>query len=335
MRNQWIIVILIIFFILAIPAAIETANYLWGEKSIVAHSNDLLHNYRFHFTLIANNTQEEYWKQVYSAADATAKSEQVALEYFGNRFSNANIKELERYLEVSLLSSVDGILIAAPNEPSFQTLITEASSKRIPVIVLSNEIEGCDKASFIGINTHDLGLKTGQALSQAMSGVGEVAALVSSDLSEKSYQLYLNGLKEAIRPFPNLHLKLVINSKGESINAEEQTQLLLKSHPEIRAIVCTDPNDTLGVAKVVIDLNRVTSVSIIGRGLTSEISSYIRRGVIWGILADDPNQLGVQAVSSLASIKEGKPVREFNYMPLLLITSSNVAMISERFKIEP
>lgn len=333
MKNNWILAILIIIFILAIPTEIKIADLLWGEKVPAPHSKYLLHNYRYHFTIIANNTQEEYWKQVRKAAEAMSRSEKIALEYYGTRFANANIKELEKYLEVSILSSVDGILASVPNEPSFRALLNEAHLKNIPVIILANDIERCNKRGFIGINIYDLGFKTGRTLIQAMGGVGQVAALVNADFAEASYQQYLKGLKDAIGPFPRLNLKLVIGSKGESINAEEQTQSLLKNHPEIQAIVCTDPNDTLGVAKVVIDLNRVTQVTIIGRGLTSEISSYLKRGVIWGVLADDPSQLGAEAVASLFRIKQAQPVKKANYLPLFLITSQNIAQYAERFKI--
>jgi ribose transport system substrate-binding protein len=321
MKNTWVLTAVVIIFIVIIAFAFKTTDFLWGEMSSTAHSQDF-RSYRYHFVMIARATEEEYWQQIHASADNVAKWEKVALEYYGPRF--LNVKELERFLEMAVLSSVDGILVSVPNEPNFQLLINEAETKKIPVVALSGDIEGGKRSSFVGVNTYDLGFKTGQALSQAVSGEVQVAVLINSNFSARGYNRYLEGLKSAIQPHPNLKLKLVINSKGESISAEEQTQSILTNHPEIQAIVCSDSSDTLGVAKVVVDLNRVTQVTIIGNGLTSEIANYIKRGVIWGVLAEDPHELGAQGISALIRIKQRKSIQELYYMPLFLINTRNV-----------
>lgn len=330
MNNNRAIVVFIIVFAIAAVSITQLTNTLWNERSLAPGITGL-NDFRYHFVMIARTTEEKYWKQVHAGASNLAELENAAIEYYGTRF--LNLKELERFFEMAILSSVDGILISVPNEPTFQSLIHEATIKKIPLVIMATDIESGKKNSFVGINPYDLGFQTGQALAQAVNGKCQVAVLVSSNFSKASYSRYLQGIRTAIQSAPQIHIQLILNSKGESISAEEQTQSLLKDYPEIGAIVCSDASDTLGVAKVVVDLNRVTQVAIIGAGLTAEIIPYIKRGVIRGVLADDPRELGVQAMLALVRLKQGKSLQETYYMQLTLVNAQNVDRISRQFNL--
>lgn len=327
MKYHWISILIICFLIIALTLVYNTTNFLWKETSLTHHSEDP-RNHRFHFIMITRATDEGYWDQAHNGALKIANAEKVALEYLGPRF--LDLKELERFLEMAILSSVDGILISVPNDPNFKALINEAAEKKIPVVALSNESDETKRVAFVGVNTYDLGFRTGQALKQAVSGNVKVAVLVNSTFSTSNYHRYLQGIQDVIQGDPGLQLKLILTSKGSSISAEEQTQSILTQHPEIQMIICSNASDTLGVAKVVVDLNRVTHVSIIGSGLTSEIANYIKRGVIWGVLADDPMELGSQGMSTLIRVREGIAIRENYDMPLFLINNQNLAKYSNK-----
>ncbi|MCL6588366.1 MAG: substrate-binding domain-containing protein [Firmicutes bacterium] len=319
--KYWVLGAVILFVMFAVLFAYNTSRFLWKAGGLVYRAPDLRIE-RYHFVMITRAADEDYWKQAHQGARQIARAEQAALEYYGPSF--LDLKELERLLEMAVLSSVDGILLSAPNDPAFKTLINEAADKGIPVVVLYNEIDGTHKNSFVGVNTYDLGFKTGKALRQAVNGNAQVAVLVNSNFSATGYRRYLAGIKQSIAAYPGLQLKLVLTSKGSSISAEEQTQTILTRFPGIQAIICSDPSDTLGVAKVVVDLNRVTQVTILGSGLTPEIANYIKRGVIWGVLADDPGELGAQGMSALIRMRKDKSGPQNYDLPLFLIHRENL-----------
>jgi ribose transport system substrate-binding protein len=279
--------------------------------------------------MITRDTEENFWEKVLFGAETIGKSEGVALEYFGSR--SADAKEFERYLEIAVLSRVDGILCSIPSGTSFQHLINEAYEKKIPFVALGKDTLSSNNLSFVGINSYNLGFKSGVALANTVKKETKVAVFINSSLADQSYDRYLYGFKRAIQDAQTIKVELIINSKGESISAEEQTQLLLKNYPEIEAIVCTDANDTLGVAKVVVDLNRVSKTTIIGSGLTSEIANYIELGVIEGVLAMDPFELGVQGMSALLRLKQNKSQKEKYYIPLFFVNKDNVKQFTNNY----
>jgi ribose transport system substrate-binding protein len=320
-KFNWVSLPIILFVLIMIILVYTTTNFLWKETSLTYHSDDP-RSYHFHFVMIAQATDEEYWKQAHRSALWVANYNKVALEYLGPRF--LDLKELERFLEMAILSSVDGILVSVPNDPTIKNLINEAIEKKIPVVALSNDVNDIKNVSMVGVNTYDLGFKTGHALTQAVSGNAKVAVLVNSNFSATNHNRYLQGINHAFRGHPGLQLKLILTSKGGSISAEEQTQSILTNYPEIQAIICSNASDTLGVSKVVVDLNRVTHVTIIGSGFTTEIANYIRRGVIWGVLTDDPVELGAKGMSTLIRLKEGKAQQENYDIPLFLINNKTL-----------
>ena len=317
--------LVLIFFVLSI-----FSFFLWyGKffaKDLLAIKQPVQYNFKYHFVMIAQKSTET--QKIYQIACETAKRENSVIEYLQ---PNAyEIKELERFLEMSILADVDGILLSVPNQTAFQFLINEAIQKKIPVVTMANDIDGCQRSSFVGANTYELGYKTSKLLSLNFKKSLKIAVLVNGNFSTLSYRNYLNGLRKGLQNRPNLDLKLIINSKGESISAEDQAQFILKNHPEIEAIICSDPNDTLGVAKVVVDLNRVTKVTIIGSGLTTEIANYLTKGVISAVLAIDPSELGVQAVNTILRYKQNQAINEIYYMPLFIVDAKNVKQMIQR-----
>jgi ribose transport system substrate-binding protein len=323
--NLIIIGISIVLLSAAVTVVFKTVDYY----GVDAQSGANIPDYRYHFIFIARSTESNYWKQVYSGMAELIRREQIGLEFHGVNLTDP--EELQRILEMSVLSNSDGILVSLPNGPEYRRLIAEAISKGIPMVTFNDTIGNFERLSFVGISSRDLGYKTGLALRDAVSKPVKVALLINYDDSENSYRQYLQGIHKALAGHPEIQIKLVISSKGDSISAEDQTQTIIKRHPDIQAIVCSDPSDTLGVAKLVVDLNQVSRITIVGRGLTAEIANYIKRGVIRSVLADDPNELGVQGLSVLIRLKKDRAQSENYSQPLFLIRADNVDYFFGKF----
>ncbi|MGE5604339.1 MAG: substrate-binding domain-containing protein, partial [Bacteroidota bacterium] len=192
------VLIILIFLILTglIIFIIKIPSLLWNETITTSHPHNL-RNYGYHFAMIVHNTEETYWQQVYSGASDLAQRENVALEYYSSRF--LNLKELERFLEMAVLSSVDGLLISIPDKPEFRNLINEADAKGIPVVTFSGSLPGNDRLSEIGISMYVLGYKSGEALHKAVRARVKAAVLINSNFSVVSYNDYLKGFRAAIQ----------------------------------------------------------------------------------------------------------------------------------------
>ncbi|MGE5605296.1 MAG: hypothetical protein ACM3YE_06345, partial [Bacteroidota bacterium] len=73
-----------------------------------------------------------------------------------------------------------------------------------------------------------------------------------------------------------------------------------------------------------------SQITIIGSGLTKEIMNYIKLGVIKGVWANDPYELGFQGVSTLLQLKKGQSQARYT-LPLFLAEAGNVEEIYQNF----
>lgn len=98
-----------------------------------------------------------------------------------------------------------------------------------------------------------------------------------------------------------------ITSKRTDLNpldAELLMYYLLRNEPKINTVVFTDSNDTLAATQVVIDMNLVGSVQMIGFGTDDPILDYIEKRILLGTIAENPRQIGYNAVKALKELRE-------------------------------
>ncbi len=87
-------------------------------------------------------------------------------------------------------------------------------------------------------------------------------------------------------------------------------QSILTDYPEVNAIFCMTPEDTLAAAQAIVDRNLVGDIVVIGTDLsdTPIVRRYIERNIIYGYIERNPFDAGFKSVSVLAGVLRG----EFN-----------------------
>lgn len=289
---------------IALAAVLVSRPFLrWVPKSHPVSAPEFL----YHFAVITPESDSFYWKSFERGAYTYARQNHIALEFRSPRFTN--IKEQEHFLEFVVLSKVDGIVTSVPQEERFLPLIKQASDWGIPVVTLDSIANPPSKyVDYVGYDPFEFGVRAGEALRKARNGRARIAALIGPSRQSNACHKILQGLSSYLNRHPSMRLEMVLDSENGMISAEEQTYNILMNHPEIDTILCTNAEDTEGVTQVVVDLNRVNTVTILGSGLTPEIARYIRRHVIYGTLATDPSSVGLRAIATLHGLKEGVPM---------------------------
>jgi ribose transport system substrate-binding protein len=314
----WLSIFCITFFV-----ALFTHLGIREELRTVSSDESLVKDYIYHFALIVPETDSHYWQSFQEGALSFARQNKIALEI--HRPSFTNIKEQERLLEFVVLSKVDGVITSVPSNEHFPELINQATNWGIPVVTLDSFIDKLPRSIFyVGIDAFRLGDMAGTAINTARNGRGKVAVIIDPLRSEFFYTQFLKGLKSSLKGHPAIDIQMILRSENGSISAEEHTYNIMMKHPEIDTIFCINAKDTIGVTRVVIDLNRVNSTTIIGSGLNPDISRYIDRGVIYGTICTNPFYLGVRSVAVLQAAKEGWFNHNLNETEVSFVTQTNL-----------
>lgn len=147
--------------------------------------------------------------------------------------SDWNIPAQIKAIEEVIPSRPAGLLING-TDPGIATAINKAVEAGIPTVVYDSEVES-KRHSFLGSDWFQMGYKQGEAVGRLADGKrGKVAAVGILNLSNQ--QAGFNGLKDALKKFPNLEYI----GEFETHNAIEETARittdLVNTYPDLVAI---------------------------------------------------------------------------------------------------
>jgi len=286
----------------------------------------------YHFYLVAQNSVDPFWKEVQKGAEDAAKFYNVAVEFNAPKFNNLD-EELE-FLDIAVLSKVDGIITHVSYDGDFNTLINEAYENKIPVVTIENDLKDSKRKSFVGANSFILGEEAGKLMKLATGGKANIAVIMSNDVGKDtaSQNLKLSGFLGVINSTSEMKVSKVYTSQLGALSAEEITQSIINGGEGINALYITDSVDTIGAAQVVVDFSKVGEIAIVGYGDTPDILRYVDKGIIYGTVMSDPYKMGYESVKAMMEIKKNNEVSTFIDTGVNIITKSNVKEYEDKIK---
>ncbi|MCX8131791.1 MAG: substrate-binding domain-containing protein [Clostridia bacterium] len=288
---------------------------------------------QYHFAVIAQNTDDSFWQSIRSGAFEAAKEFNVAVEFNGPRFTN--IAEELQYLDIAIASRVDGIITHVLDEEQFQPLIDKAEKLNIPVVTIENDAKNSKRVSYVGTSGFRLGVEGGRLVVKSRTNSARIAVILNSyenDGENVMQNLRIAGLKDVIKSYPDIKIRTVQTCKPGIFSAEEITKNILNNFPDVDTILCTNSKDTLGVAQVIVDLNKLGDIVIIGYGNTPEILRYVENKVIYGTVASNPEKMGYESIKALYEVKKNNRTSSYIDTGVNAITAQNVGEYTESEK---
>lgn len=297
----------ILLFLITFTLACLYANkmHTLGKQN----PSEIMPDYQYHFMLIPEELDNDYWRLVEKGAMAAAKANHILLEYVGPKQSNIN--EHLRKLQIAAASKVDGVLTQGYNDKQFTPVINHLVNKGVPVITVDTDAPSSQRRAYIGTDNYYSGFLAGTSLIADTKGKINVAIITGSFKAEHQ-KLRVKGFKDAIANEDRIHVITVEESNITRIRAAEKANKILTEHPETNAFYGTSALDGIGIAQTVVRLNRVQSTYIIAFDTINETLDYIRKGVIDATIVQKPYEMGYKAVEMMIQIQEGKPIPEIN-----------------------
>lgn len=250
-----------------------------------------------HFSLYVPDNRNRYFSDLVAGARKGAAECHAAL-------SVHQISFVGQDLRMASWSGVDGVIVCPDLDDTIVSRnLEKLRADKIPVVLANHNIPADQPWPFVGTNNFDFGKKAGAVARPSVPG-GVRLAVVYSDKNPAIYaerELVEMGISSALgnRMTSSIaSLKTDTNPRA----AEETVYQLVRSRPDVTAILFTDSTDTLAGTQTLIDLNLVGRIQIIGFGSDPEILSYIKKGIISASIVISPELVGYRAVLSLAEL---------------------------------
>ncbi|MDD3705183.1 MAG: substrate-binding domain-containing protein [Clostridiaceae bacterium] len=215
---------------------------------------------------MAQNSVDPFWNEVMQGIQDSAEDNNVVVEYNAPRFNNP--KEELQFMDIAIISKVDGIITHVPGGIGFTDIIDKAYDNGIPVITIENDDSESKRYAFAGTNSFELGSEAARLLIEATDANAKVAVILNGDLEQDAieHNLKMNGFISTLKEYPNMNIVKTYTSKMGILSAEEITQTIIDSNNGVNAIFTASSADTLGSAQLIVDRSRVGKIILVGYG---------------------------------------------------------------------
>lgn len=197
-------------------------------------------------------------------------------------------------IEELIAQKVDSITIAANDYDGLQPVLSKAIKDGIKVLSTDSAVN--DDSRMVHINQADpeaIGRIQIEAVAEMIDNEGEIAIL-SATSQAANQNLWIEWMQTELENDAYENIELVDIAYGDDLRDKSvsETEALLQSYPDLKAIIAPTTVGIAAASKVISDKGMQGEIVITGLGLPSEMAEYIDNGVSPWMYLWNPIDLG-------------------------------------------
>lgn len=332
------VVIILLVLVLAGSLTLGVINFAMLNKNVdngsMIQSNE---SPKYHFMVILDGSNKSYSEE-YKKGMLKACAEKGAAVEFWNMTGANKIEEMLTQVDIAIESQVDGIIVYTYDNERFEAALSRATAANIPLVTVNEDIPGSKRVTHVGINKFETGSRIGRVLNKTIIGTGDVIVLERDAYESQDYisesedpvpgstdnGLIFLGIKDTLKNYSNIRVEQVNYSDASVLTAEEVAMNVLDQYENVRAIICTNGQDTLGVVEVLIDFNRISNITVIAYDDLPEILDYIDKEVIYATVVANYEKEGYDSIQALVEYIEEDIVATYSYIPTEIVEKKDL-----------
>ena len=273
--------------------------------------------YRYKYDMIVDSPDSSFWQAVYGCAQDWAQKNDAILELKGSGKENDYTK-LD-YMNMSIASNADGIILQYSGEQGLEAKINEAVQKGIPVVTVMGDAVHSKRQSFVGVSDYQLGSAYGEKVAEYVTeDTQSILILLKKNIDDMNQSQIYTQISNAAQAKAGADAEIKVTGKnllstGTFETEEAVTDIFQQKDKVPDILVCMDEETTECARQAVLDFNLAGKVTIIGYYSSEDILTAVEKGVISVTCDVDTDQLGKYTIEALTEYqKEGRTNSYYN-----------------------
>lgn len=304
-------------------AGIFLIFYMTGEayyEGLTGKSSQQEENgevYRYKYDMIVDSPESSFWQAVYNCAQEWAQKNNAILELRGSGKEN-DYNKLD-YMNMSIASNSDGIILQYSGEQGLESKINEAVQKGIPVVTVMSDAVHSMRQSFVGVSDYQLGSAYGEKVAEYVTkDTKSILILLKRNIDDMNQSQIYTQISNAAQAKAGSAADIKITGKnllstGTFETEEAVTDIFQQKDKVPDILVCMDEETTECARQAVLDFNLAGKVTIIGYYSSEDILTAVEKGVISVTCDVDTVQLGRYSIEALTEYqKDGRTNSYYN-----------------------
>ncbi|HZJ83077.1 MAG TPA: rhamnose ABC transporter substrate-binding protein [Clostridia bacterium] len=220
--------------------------------------------------------------------------------------SNPNAEDQIEMIQELISQGVACIAIAANDPDALQPALEQAMDEGIKVLSLDSAVNLDSRMVHIEqADPEAIGRIQIQAALEMIGGAGEIAVL-SATSQATNQNTWIEWMKKELEEDDYKDVELVKVAYGDDLRDKSvsETEALLKTYPDLKAIIAPTTVGIAAAGKVLTDKGLKGEVHLTGLGLPSEMAEYIESGVCPWMYLWNPIDLGYLAGQAAEALVE-------------------------------
>ena len=273
--------------------------------------------YRYKYDMIVDSPDSSFWQAVYGCAQDWAQKNDAILELKGSGKENDYTK-LD-YMNMSIASNADGIILQYSGEQGLEAKINEAVQKGIPVVTVMGDAVHSKRQSFVGVSDYQLGSAYGEKVAEYVTeDTQSMLILLKKNIDDMNQSQIYTQISNAAQAKAGADAEIKVTGKnllsaGTFETEEAVTDIFQQKDKVPDILVCMDEETTECARQAVLDFNLAGKVTIIGYYSSEDILTAVEKGVISVTCDVDTDQLGKYTIEALTEYqKDGRTNSYYN-----------------------
>ena len=247
---------------------------------------------------------DPYFVSCRKGAEEAAKELGVELIWDGP--TDLDPAKQNEVVEGWITRGVDVIAVSVENSAAISTVLRKARDKGIKVITWDADSQPDARDFFINQATpQGIGFTLMDEAARILGGKGEFA-IITASLSAANQNEWIKHIKARLaEKYPAMKLVAIQPSDGDRDRAFQETQNVMKVHPNVKLIMGVAAPAVPGAAEAVKQSGR-TDVKVIGLSIPSLCKPYVHEGVIESFVLWNTLDLGYLTVFAGNELSAGR-----------------------------
>lgn len=199
-----------------------------------------------------------------------------------------------------------GIGLVAIDHPTVRDALRRVTRSGVPVITVVSDIQHIPRAGYVGIDNRSAGRLAGYLLYRFLGEGRHKVALFAGSVSYRGHEEREMGFRHMMSEHPG-RLEIVGFSeiRDDDERAYRAAREHLDRHPDLSAIYNIGAGNR-GIARALIELDRVDKVVFVGHDLTEYTNEYLLSGLMDAVIDQNPRVEAREAIEQLARVARGQ-----------------------------
>jgi len=274
-----------------------------------------------------------FWQSVHAGAVKAQRENAGYTIIWNGPASETDYEGQIKIMDAAINQHVDAICLAPIDKKVLVTLVENANSAGIPVIIFDSPVDTETFTAQVTTDNAEGGRLAARRVGSLLGGKGKVAE-VAVQAGSASTMDRETGFEDTIRSeFAGIRIVDKQYGMADFAKSLKVSENMLTATPDLDAMFASNESSSVGAARAL--QGKGGKVKLVGFDSSPQLIESLRSGVIDSLVAQDPFEMGYKAMlAAVTKLKGGSPERIQNITPVL-VTKENMDTPEIQKKINP